>query len=111
MTDYEMHEVSYSGTTTDDWSAPQQGDFDTDDRSEIADHFLLSESGFPPDAFGDLRLPVVDPDGNLNLNALETAYAGGHSVEAVDDIDDETVEAVQDTIESLAEEEFDHEIE
>ena len=111
MVDYEVHSISYDDATTEDWSAPNEQDFDTDELSAIDDHFLLSETGFPPDNFTDLEIPVVDVDGNLNLNALETAYAGGHSVEAIDGIDDQTVGEVKDTIQSLAESEFDHHIE
>ncbi|WP_158058673.1 hypothetical protein [Halorussus halophilus] len=110
-TSYDVHRPEYSGTTTDDWSAPDEQDFDTDDLSKIAAHFLLSASGFEdPDKYGDLKLPVVDPEGNLNLNALETAHGGAHSVEAVDGIDDETKEQVEDICEDLAHSEFDHEI-
>lgn len=74
MSDYEIHEPDYSGTTTGDWDSPQENDFETDDFGEIGAHFVLSSSGFPPENFTDLHLPVVDPDGNLNLNALETAH-------------------------------------
>lgn len=42
----------------------------------IADHFVLSAPGFPQDAFTDLKLPVVDPDGTLDGNALQTAHGG-----------------------------------
>ncbi len=111
MVDYEVHTISYSDTTTGDWTAPQEEDFDTDDLGDIDDHFLLSESGFPPENFTDLQIPVVDPDGNLNHNALETAYAGGHSVEAVDGLDDQTVGQVKGMLQNLAESEFDHHIE
>ncbi|MBX0294387.1 hypothetical protein [Haloarcula nitratireducens] len=110
MSSYEAHSVSYSGTTESDWSAPSESDFETDDLSTIDDHYLLSSSGFPPEDFGDLQIPVVDPDGNLNLNALQTAYSGGHSVEAVDGIDSDTVGQVKGIIQRLASEEFDHEI-
>ncbi|MFC7156119.1 hypothetical protein ACFQPA_11740 [Halomarina halobia] len=110
MTDYEVHEPDYSGTTTEEWSAPREEDFDTDDLSEIDGHFLLSASGFPPEAFTDLKLPVVDPDGDLNENALQTAHGGAHGVEAVDDIDDDTVERVRDLIEDLSQREFDEDI-
>lgn len=105
-----MHEPAYSGTTTEDWEAPQLEDFETDDLSEIDDHFILSSSGFPPENFGDLRLPVVDPDGDLNENALQTAHGGGHSVEAIDDIDEETVEDVRELLEDLSRTEFDEDI-
>ena len=62
MPDYAVHDVSYDGTTTDDWSAPREGDFDTDDLSTIAEHFLLSETGFPPDTFGDLEFVIPEHD-------------------------------------------------
>ena len=110
VADYDVHEPDYSGTTTEEWSAPQKEDFETDDLSEIADHFVLSASGFPPDAFTDLKLPVVDPEGNLNENALQTAHGGAHSVEAIDDVDDDTVEEVKDLLESLSREAFDEDI-
>lgn len=110
MTEYEMHEPDYSGTTTGEWDSPQQEDFDTDDLSEIADHFILSGSGFPPEKFTDLKVPVVDPDGDLNVNALQTAHGGAHSVEAVDGIDDDTVQDVKDLVEDLSQEEFDEDI-
>lgn len=111
MPDYTVHDVSYDGTTTEEWSAPREHDFDTDDLSTIADHFLLSASGFPPENFGDLKLPVVAPGGDLNLNALETAYGGAHSVETIDDVDDDTVDSVKDRLQTLSDEEFDHHIE
>ena len=107
MTDYEMHEPEFSGTTTGDWDDPQLEDFDTDDLSEVADHFILSASGFPPENFTDLKLPVVDPDGNLNKSALSTAKSGGHGVGAVEDLDDEKQEEIEDMIDELANEHFD----
>lgn len=110
MPDYEMHDPEYSGTTTDEWSAPQLEDFDTDDLGAVADHFVLSASGFPPENFTDLEIPVVEPSGELNENALQTAHGGAHGVEAVEDIDDETVEDVKDLLEDLSEKEFDHDI-
>lgn len=109
-TDYDVHEPDYAGTTTEEWDAPQQNDFGTDDLGEIADHFVLSASGFPPDAFTDLKIPVVDPDGNLNENALQSAHGGAHSVEAIDDVDDETVDEVEDLLEELSREAFDSDI-
>ncbi|ELZ21526.1 hypothetical protein C477_05591 [Haloterrigena salina JCM 13891] len=124
MTDYEMHEPDFSGTTTEEWDEPQLEDFDiserssdgqrdsdesrqTDDLSEVADHFILSSSGFPPENFTDLKLPVVDPDGNLNKNALQTAKSGGHGVGAVEDLDDDTQEEIEDMINELANDNFD----
>ncbi len=68
-----VHKPSHSGTTESSWSKPSMEDFDTDDLSEIDDHFVVSKSGFPPDNFGDLSLPVVEPSGELNLNGVESA--------------------------------------
>ncbi len=111
MPAYSVHDVSYDDTTTDEWSAPREHDFDTDDLSTIAEHFFLSASGFPPEEFGDLKLPVVEPDGTLNLNALETAYGGAHSVETIEGIDDDTVEDVRNRLQRLSDEAFDHHVE
>lgn len=102
MTDYELHDPDFSGTTTAEWDEPQLEDFETDDLGEVAAHFLLSASGFPPENFTDLKLPVVDPDGNLNKNALQTAKSGGHGVGAVEGLDDDKREEVEDTIDELA---------
>ena len=106
MTDYEVHEPEFSGTTTEEWDDPQLEDFDTDDLGEVADHFILSSSGFPPENFTDLKLPVVDPDGNLNKNALSTAKSGGRGVGAVEDLDDEKKDEIEDMIDDLANEHF-----
>jgi hypothetical protein len=69
---------------------------------------VLSASGFPPTNFTDLQLPVVDPGGNLDPNALETAHGGAHGVESIEDIDEGTKGDVKDRLEALASEEFDH---
>lgn len=110
MTGYDIHEPDYSGTTTDDWDAPQEEDFDTDDISEIANHFVLSASGFAPENFTDLKLPVVEPGGDLNENALQAAHGGNHSVESIDDLDDDTESDVKDLLEDLSQEAFDEDI-
>lgn len=106
MTDYELHEPDFSDTTTEEWDEPQLEDFDSNDLSEVADHFILSASGFPPQNFTDLRLPVVDPDGNLSKNALQTAKSGGHGVGAVEDLDDDKRSEIEDMIDDLANEHF-----
>ncbi|SEO56600.1 hypothetical protein SAMN04487948_103260 [Halogranum amylolyticum] len=106
MTDYSLHEPEFSGTTDGGWDEPQLEDFDTDDLSAVDDHFLLSADGFPPENFTDLKLPVVDPDGNLNRHALQTAKSGGHGVGAIDDVDDDTKEDVKELIDRLANEHF-----
>lgn len=103
MTDYSVHEPTFSGTTDDEWNAPEEKDFDTDDLSDIASHFVLSSSGFDdPERYEDLNLPVVGPDGKLNENAIQTAYSGGHSVEQVDGIDDDTKSDAKDILSDLA---------
>ena len=103
-----MHEPDVSGTTTEEWDDPRLEDFDTDDLGEVAGHFLLSASGFPPENFTDLKLPVVEPDGDLNKNALQTAKSGGHGVGAIDDIDDDKQESVEELIDDLANERFEN---
>ena len=103
-----MHEPDVSGTTTEEWDESRLEDFDTDDLGEVAGHFLLSASGFPPENFTDLKLPVVEPDGDLNKNALQTAKSGGHGVGAIDDIDDDKQESVEELIDDLANERFEN---
>ncbi|WP_227380845.1 hypothetical protein [Haladaptatus halobius] len=110
MADYDMHDPEYSETTSDEWDSPQEEDFDTDDLSEIDHHFVLSAAGFPPDNFTDLKLPVVSPDGTLNENALQAAHGGAHSVEAIDDIDDDTKQDVKNLLEELSQNEFNADI-
>lgn len=110
MAEYDLHDPDYSGATESEWDAPKLEDFGSDDLAEIDDHLLLAESGFPPETFGDLALPVVEPGGDLNLNALETAHGGAHGVGAVEGIDGDTAESVRDALEELAASEFDHEI-
>lgn len=107
MPGYDLHEPDYSGTTTEEWDAPQQDDFETEDLETIADNFLLSSSGFPPDTFGDLKLPVVEPSGDLNENALQSAHGGAHSVDAIEGIDDETARDAKELLEGLSREVFD----
>jgi hypothetical protein len=63
MTDYSVHEPMFGGTTRDDWSAPEENGFDTDDLSDITGHCVLSASGFDdPERYEDRYLPVVGPD-------------------------------------------------
>ncbi len=101
-----MHEPEFSATTTEEWDDPQLEDFETDDLSEVDDHFVLSASGFPPENFTDLKLPVVEPGGELNRNALQTAKSGGHGVGAVEDLDDDLRKEIEGLIDDLANEHF-----
>ncbi|WP_254532031.1 hypothetical protein [Natrinema gelatinilyticum] len=106
MTDYAVHEPKFSDTTTAEWDEPELEDFDTDDLDEVGEHFICSSSGFPPENFTDLKLPVVDPDENLNKNALQTAKSGGHGVGAIDDLDDDKRDRIEGMIDDLANENF-----
>jgi hypothetical protein len=106
LQDYEMHTPEWSGTTEQDWSRPDLEDFDTDDLSEVANHFLISSSGFPPENFTDLKLPVVEPNGELNVNAL-AAVKGGRGASAVDGLSSEMEDEIDGMVNDLANEEFD----
>ncbi len=108
MTDYDIHRPSFSGTTKTEWEFPTENNFESDDLSEIADHFLLSSSGFEdPEEFDDLHLPVVNSHGYLSLNGLWAARRGPYSVERVGGIDAETKAEVRELIEDLGKENFD----
>jgi len=106
LQEYAMHDVEFTGTTERSWDAPDMEDFDTDDMSEIDNHFLISMSGFPPENYGDLKLPVVEPNGDLNINALAAAK-GGRGVSRVTGLDAEMEEEIVEYINDLANEEFD----
>jgi hypothetical protein len=101
LEDYEMHTPDWSGTTESDWSSPDLEDFETDDLGEVANHFLISLSGFPPDNFGDLKLPVVEPNGELNVNAL-AAVKGGRGVSAVEGLSDDMEQKIIDWVNETA---------
>lgn len=101
---HSVHEPDFSGSTDSSWSAPDMEDFDTDDLSEIDDHFIVSKTGFPPDDFSDLALPVVEPGGSLNLSALQNAKARASQVGGLSGEDLSRAESI---INRLAEENFD----
>jgi hypothetical protein len=106
LQEYEMHEPDWSGTTEREWNSPDMEDFNTDDLGEIANHFLISESGFPPENYGDLKLPIVEPNGDLNVNAL-AAVKGGRGASAVDGLSDQMEEKIDMMMNELANDEFD----
>ena len=58
MPEYDLHDPDSSGRTESEWDAPRMENFETDDLPSIDDHFLLTPSGFPPEDFGDLALPI-----------------------------------------------------
>lgn len=105
MSDYELHEPTFAGTTAERWEAPDPDTLDGANVGSIDGHYLLSESGFPPSSIDDLALPVVDERGRLNRNALANAAHGPGSVEALDVADDLEV-AVKDAIHQLLRDEF-----
>lgn len=106
MTDYDIHRPSFSDTTRTQWDFPTEDNFNTDDLSAVADHFLLSASGFEdPDEFDDLALPVVSTRGYLSLNGLWAARSGPYSVERVE-CDEETKAEVRERIDDLGNENF-----
>lgn len=99
---YKVHKPEWEGTTTRSGrESPGKKHFDSLDRA--AEHFLVSESGFPPDQFSDLHIPVVDMDGNLNLNMLSV---GKGAVRRLKNIDDKTVAEAQEMIDELAQNNF-----
>lgn len=107
-----IHQPEWESAADKEWNAPNLEDFtdeswedlDGDERSDIADHFLVSKTGeFPPERYSDLALPVVEPDGTLNLNALANAKARAGQVEGVSQEDEEEIST---KIDSLANDNF-----
>lgn len=99
-----VHSPSFETTSTGDWSAPNLGDFGEDpDLADVDDHFLISKTEFPPENYTDLSVPVVSPDGALNLNALQNAAA---RVSQVGGVGDDVISRARSTINRLANENF-----
>lgn len=94
-----IHEVEYDGKTTSDWSEPaledftdeSWGDLSDDQKAAIGDHFFASVSGFPADSFGDMKLPAVEPSGELNLNGLDSVYRMAAQTDGVSSDDAATI--------------------
>lgn len=121
LQDYSYHTPDWDGTTTDEWSSPDYEEFkepynipddksfselDDDMKSAIAEHFLISAGGFPPEEYGDLKLPVVEPNGELSRNALE-AVKGGHGAQAVEGLGSDLQDKIVSWVNETANEEFD----
>jgi len=106
LQEWDFHEPTWDGTTESEWDSPDMEDFDTDDLGEIAAHFLISQTGFPPENFTDLALPIVEPNGDLNVNAL-SAVKGGRGVSAVEGLPSEMEDEIVDYVNNLASEHFD----
>lgn len=84
---YSLHDPTYNGTTEEASSEHvNRNDFDTNDLSTIGNYYLLSESGFLPGSFNDLKLQVVDTQNRLSRTMLRSAKSG---VDQLDDITDE----------------------
>jgi HK97 family phage prohead protease len=97
------HTPEFSSAADQEWNAPNLEDFDTDDLSEVDDHFVGSRTEFPPDTYGELAWPVVEPDGTLNLNALQNAAA---RISQTEGFSDEEKEEARSIVENLAEDNF-----
>lgn len=122
LVEYEMHEVDYEGTHSNEWNRPNLEDFvdamdieesineyddlTTQAKRDVASAFIISSSGFPADNYGDLKLPVVEPSGELSRRALETVK-GGRGVSAVDGLNDEMENEIINYVNQLARDEFD----
>ena len=108
-TEFSVHRPTFGDTTVAEWTFPRASQFDSDDLSAVAEHFLVSTSGFEePDHHSDLKLPVVNTRGYLNLNALWVARSGPYSVEAIEGIDEETKREVRAIIDELGNENFEN---
>lgn len=103
---YELHDPTFYETTAERWEEPSRQEFDDSRVEAVDDHYLLSASGFPPESYDDLELPVVDADGRLNRNALADAAYGPGSVERLD-VSEELESEITDLIHELLREEFD----
>jgi len=110
--DSETHMPQYESTESGDgWDAPNLEDFpveyfDEDDTPRwdlIDNHFLYSETGFPPENYTDLGFPVVDPDGTLWLAALRAVKSRAPQSDAPE----AAVERLQEMADTLAAREFD----
>jgi hypothetical protein len=107
LAEYEMHEVEFDGTTTKDWDGVSMEDFDTEDMGEIGNHFIASKSGFPAEDFEDLKMPVVEPNGNLSLSALIAVKGGSSPSAAVGISNSDMGKSLGEYVNELARENFD----
>jgi hypothetical protein len=121
LADYSMHEPDWDGDHEGEWSTPNLEDFaeyydfeagtdfaelDEDTRSAIRNHFLIARGGFPAEDYGDLKLPVVEPNGELSLNAL-AAVKGGRGATAVDGLNSEMESKIMSWVNETAQSVFD----
>lgn len=106
-----VHTPEFSDTREAPWNEPSLEDFSdmswdemsSEEKSDISAHFLVSKTGFPPENFGDLSLPIVDSEGNLVLNALQNAKARAGQVSG---LSGDALSQVENTIDRLANDNF-----
>lgn len=98
LAEHRWHIPDWESSTKVGWDAPNMSDFGTDDLEQISNHFLLSTSGFPPEKFGDLKLPVVDENRFLNLRALRMAKRAASQINGVDEELEEKVKLIANTL-------------
>ena len=107
---YSWREPDYDGTTEGEWNRPTLSDFEDagiEDLQEIGTHFIAVQGDWPAENFGELKLPVVTPSGDLSANALQ-AVRGGRGVTAMEPSpSDEMVDDIFAMTARLAEQEFD----
>jgi hypothetical protein len=109
--EYTMHEPYWEETAQDvEFEPPAElSDWSIDDdwselsdvqKNVVSEHYLLSESGFPPKSFDDLHCMVVTPDGVLALDLLEA------EMEKASEYPDDVSEKITDWVEETMSEEF-----
>lgn len=104
LAEVSIHTPEYSGTKKPSWTRPSMEDFDTDDLSEIDDHFIVSMNGFPPEKYGDLKAPIVDSDGKVVLEGCRSAY---QMAKQIDGLTEDEAEKVKNIANKVAKEAFD----
>ena len=113
-----INALSYSGTESTDWSAPDLEDFDVkssnwDDldkskKAKVVGHFMIGSGS--AENFADLHYPVVNPGtGKLNENALRAVISGRGA--ALKGVSSETKSAARRRAYSLLNKEFDADLE
>lgn len=113
LQDIVVHRPEFESSDDREWNKPNLEDFDLegsswsdlseDEKKMVGDHFIVSKSGFPAANYGDMALPVVEPDNTLNLNALQNAKARADQVTG---LSGDVLERAVSTINSLANDNF-----
>jgi hypothetical protein len=114
LAEYEMHEPNWTGTTEMEWSSPDYSEFreeygfdenfadlSDEEKETVANHFMVARGGFPGETYSDLKLPVVEPNGELSRNAL-LAVKGGRGASAVDGLSEEMESDIMEWVNSTA---------